>query len=240
MNNKNVILLTGRNVTGKTTYQRVLSTLLAPCHLITDQVFYKDAILKDDLENRGRGHIHPKTHAEIFGVKELEDGGHIHENLKKGVGPLPAMAISERIIDDVYATFFREVKLLKTDSYIIAELGGAKNACSKGESQAHIDCSFTTKARLLLSGEYEIGALDRVLCCIHLEIDDALRYKRLEARKDLNKDILRVMEIDDFEGPFSDLLRTHNIPIEKINNNEDLTDDQIAINLKVLLDKYRG
>ncbi len=236
MNRKNIILLTGRNITGKTTYQRVLSQLLKPCLLVTDQVFYGDAILKDDRENQGRGHIHPESHREIFGVKDLEGGGHLHD--KSFDDPLPAMSINNDIIHDMYGAFFKKINLVEADGYVLGELGGAKNAHQKGHPMGFIDCSFDTKTNLLKNGEYEISGLRKVLCCIHLRVDDGLRYKRLEARKDINLDVAKAMEIDDFEGPFSDLLESFHIPIERISNNEDLTDDQIATNLKILLGKY--
>jgi uridine kinase len=239
MKNKNIILVTGRSASGKSTFLRVLTELIEPSILIADYNFFGSAIVKDDLENMGRGHMHPESHPKSLGITQTKDGGHIHSPERESEGPFPVIATENSIVTQTYSSFYEELVNTKTDSYLIAEMGGAKNAHPKDSPLAKMDYSYETIAKNLSNGTYNSDALDKILICIHITLSDEIRKKRLNTRPDINEDVLTLMEIDDFENGFSNLLQKKDIPIISISNDKAMSEKEIREKLKTILVEHQ-
>lgn len=231
MSRKNIILVTGRTASGKTTYSNTLRRIIPRSVLIADFQFLRDIFREDDATG-GHGHRHPVSDYQRLGVTLIDATGHSHSEAGALAGPFPALTTDQQFVIATYARFFDSLAKEKAEHIIIAELGGGQNGHAPESPFALINHSYTTIAHNLENGAFNNAALSHIKLCLHITIHDAVREQRLQHRRDINLDVFKMLAYDDFDGDFARLLLKHQIPIVTFNNDKDLSASEIEELLK--------
>jgi GTPase SAR1 family protein len=179
---RDIVLIVGRNASGKTTTYNILKSILRKKKVKTARkpvadFFYILKFIEEDDKAGGRQHYHPWK-------KPKHNKATATHNHKKHPQKFPFMVFTQEIVNKSFYTMFRDTTGLPASNKIwIVEWAGGANNNTPASPANNINFSYSYIGKMLEEGILPSNWLQRVYLIIHPVMDDRLRRQANDLRK---------------------------------------------------------